>query len=311
MERKVKVGIAQFASAHLQLQASLERMESIIQQAAKENVNLLVFGETWLSGYPAWIDHCPGVAQWDYEPLKVVFQRMHENGLSVPSPEFNQLCSWAKRFKIILSIGINETVAHGPGNGTIFNSLLLFNEQGELVNHRRKLMPTYTEKMLYGLGDGYDLEAASTSFGRIGGMICWEHWMPLTRQALHNSGEDIHIAAWPTVHEKHQIASRHYAFEGRCFVLAAGQIVQAKDFPKELDLPDHLIGKPEEYILKGGSCIIDPRGNYVIEPVFNEEKLIIAELDIASPVKEKMTLDVSGHYQRPDVFQFEVNRKRT
>lgn len=311
MKHRITIGIAQFASVHLNLKESLEKMAWIVEQAVRQNVNVLVFGETWLSGYPGWIDHCSDVARWDYEPMKDIFLQLYESGISLPSPEFDLICSLAKHHNIIISIGVNETVRHGPGNGSIYNSLLLIDEHGKLVNHRRKLMPTFTEKMLYALGDGHQLEAAPTSSGRIGGMICWEHWMPLTRQALHNSGEDIHIAAWPTVHEKHQIASRQYAFEGRCFVVAAGQIQQVKDFPKSLTLPDYLANKNDDYILKGGSCIIDPKGNYVLEPVFNQEVLLVQEINLQETIRERMTLDVSGHYQRPDVFRFSINTKRT
>ena len=128
--------------------------------------------------------------------------------------------------------------------------------------------------------------------------------MPLTRQAMHNSGEHIHVGLWPTVHEKHQIASRHYAFEGRCFVLAAGQLMNASEIPVELK------SKAKGNLLHGGSCIIDPRGDYVVEPVFDEERLITAEIDVDSVFEERMTLDTSGHYQRNDVFSFEVNTDR-
>ena len=134
--------------------------------------------------------------------------------------------------------------------------------------------------------------------------------MPLTRQALHNSGEQVHVAVWPTVHEKHQIASRHYAIEGRCFVLAAGQLMQAKDIPQGLTLPKHLADAPETYLLKGGSCIIAPNGDYVVDPVFETEQIVQATIDLDQVIEEQMTLDTTGHYQRHDVFQFELNRSR-
>jgi predicted amidohydrolase len=295
---------------HLDLKQSLQKLKTIVSEASSQKIDLLVFGETWLSGYPSWLDHCPNVALWDDPGMKDVFQRMHANGLAIDSKAFEHLTEIAKKANMVISIGVNEVVRSGPGNGTIYNSLLLINENGKLVNHRRKLMPTFTEKMVYGIGDGKDLEAANTKAGRIGGMICWEHWMPLTRQALHNSGEDIHIAVWPTVFERHQLASRHYAFEGRCFVVAAGQILKASDFPKELTLPDHLKENPDTLTLKGGSCIIGPDGNYIVEPVFDKEALVIGEVDIASHMRERMTLDVSGHYQRDDVFKFEVKGER-
>ena len=308
--RKIKIGIGQFGSVHLNLNASLQKLEAIMEQAAKENVELLVIGETWLSGYPAWLDHCAEVARWDYPPMKEVYKKVYDSSLSIDSKEFAFIASLAKKFNIILSIGINEKVLSGPGNGTIYNSLLLISNTGELINHHRKLMPTFTEKLIYGTGDGFGLKASDTSLGRIGGNICWEHWMPLTRQAMHDSGEHIHIAVWPTVHEMHQVACRQYAFEGRCFVIVAGQLMKASDFPSELIMPEHLKIDPSQLVLRGGSCVIAPNGNFLVTPVFDEEKLITCEIDVSEVIKERMTLDTSGHYQRRDVFDFAVNTKR-
>ena len=147
-----------------------------------------------------------------------------------------------------------------------------------------------------------------TSAGRIGGLICWEHWMPLARQVLHDSGEYIHIAVWPIVHEMHQIASRHYAFEGRCFVIAAGSLMKVRDIPAQLHVVSELSDKPDHFLLRGGSSIIGPDGRYIVGPVFDEEKIIIADLNLEAIDKERMTLDVSGHYQRADLFDLRVKK---
>ena len=133
-----------------------------------------------------------------------------------------------------------------------------------------------------------------------------KHWMPLARQVLHDSGEHIHIAVWPTVHEMHQIASRHYAFEGRCFVLAAGLLMKVRDLPVQLQVVSELSDKPNHLLLRGGSCIIAPDGRYIVEPVFDQEQIVIAELELKTIDKERMTLDVSGHYQRADLFDLRV-----
>jgi hypothetical protein len=132
--------------------------------------------------------------------------------------------------------------------------------------------------------------------------------MPLARQALHNAGEHIHVAVWPTVHEMHQIASRHYAFEARCFVLASGLVMRVKDLPPELRAPSEVASNPDAFLLRGGSAIIGPDGKYVVEPVFEQETIVTAELDLNAVDREKMTLDVSGHYSRPDVFNFRSAR---
>lgn len=229
----------------MNLEASLARAIEYIVEATKNDAQLVVFGEAWLPGYPAWLDYCPGAALWDHEPTKEVFAELRRNSLSVPSREAGMLAQTAADNHIILVIGVNERVDQGPGNGTLYNSLLTFGSDGALLNHHRKLVPTYTERLGWGQGDGSGLKAVDTSAGRIGGLICWEHWMPLARQVLHDSGEHIHIAVWPTVHEMHQVASRHYAFEGRCFVLAAGLLMKVRDLPAQLEAVAELSDKPD------------------------------------------------------------------
>jgi len=308
MSDKLIVGIVQSSSVFMNLEASLAKAVALIGQAAKQGAKIVTFGETWLAGYPAWLDYCRGAALWNHEPTKEVFARLRRNSVVVPGKETKTLGEIAAAHGIVLIIGINERVEKGAGNGTLYNSLLIFGADGKLINHHRKLVPTYTERLVWGQGDAAGLKAVETNFGRVGGLVCWEHWMPPARQALHVSGEDVHVAVFPTVHETHQIASRHYAFEGRCFVLAAGLLMKAGDLPAELVAGTDLEGSPEKLLLRGGSCIVAPDGSFVVEPVFDEEQIIVAELDLTLIDKEKMTLDVSGHYSRPDVFDFEINR---
>ncbi len=302
----LKVGIIQSAPLFMNLAASVARAVEFIGQAASQGAKLIVFGETWLAGYPAWLDYCPGAALWDHEPTKEVFAELRRNSLVVGGAEARALAQAAADNDIALVIGVNERVDEGPGNGTLYNSLLTFNSDGTLINHHRKLIPTFTERLVWGQGDGRGLKAVDTTAGRVGGLICWEHWMPLARQVLHNSGEDLHIAVWPTVHEMHQIASRHYAFEGRCFVIAAGLLMRVRDIPSQLQVVTELSDKPDHLLLRGGSAIIGPDGRYLFEPVFDEEKIIIADLNLDKIDKERMTLDVSGHYQRDDLFEVKL-----
>lgn len=305
-----KVAIVQHPSVHLNLKQSIEKLSDLVQESVKEKPDLIAFGECWLSGYPAWLDYCPNIGNWDSDAMKEVYLKFRQNSLAIESPEMEVIKKLAKIHKTSIVIGINEKVDKGIGNGTIYNSILTISENGDLLNHHRKLMPTFTEKLLYGIGDGSGLNSVQTSAGRVSAAICWEHWMPLTRQALHNAGEDIHVAVWPKVHDKHQLASKHYAFEGRCFVLAAGQIMYAKDFPSELEVPDKLKDNPNQMILNGGSCVIGPNGDFITQPIFDLETIIYAEINLEDVVKESMTLDVSGHYQRNDIFTFLVNQKR-
>jgi predicted amidohydrolase len=311
MKKSIKIGIVQSGPEYLDIQKSMDKAVNLIEEAVRKDAELIVFGETWLSGYPAWLDHCPETALWNHEPTKEVFANMYRNSAIVPGEETKIFCDLARTHHIVICLGVNEIVKTGIGNGTIYNALVFFDANGKIVNHHRKLMPTFTEKLLYGIGDGQGLKASDTHLGRIGGLICWEHWMPLTRQAMHNSGEHIHIAVWPWVHEMHQIASRHYAFEGRCFVVAAGQIMRVKEFPGELKLPEHLKDRPDELVLKGGSCIIAPDGKYILEPQFDKDGVLIQEItDLEQIYKERMTLDTSGHYNRNDIFNFSFNDER-
>ena len=309
MRTKLRVAIIQEGPVFLNLPLSLQKLEILVKEAASNGAELIVFGETWLCGYPAWLDHCPDVALWGHEPTKEIFAKMLLNGVTVPGKATELISSLAKIHKTVIGIGINESVEEGPGSGTLYNSFLLFDADGKMVTHHRKLVPTFTEKLLYGLGDARGLHASDTVLGRISGLICWEHFMPLSRQVLHNDNEIIHLALWPKVHEMHQVTSRQYAFEGRCFVIAAGQMMQAKDFPPELELPAHLKKDPEEWVLNGGSCVIAPNGFYDLEPQFDKEGIIYHTIeDLIQVYRERMTLDTSGHYQRPDIFKLKVKR---
>ncbi|MGB5106503.1 MAG: carbon-nitrogen hydrolase family protein [Candidatus Zixiibacteriota bacterium] len=307
---KVVAGISQASAVTLDTPKSLDKVCTLVSEAAAQGAKIVACGETWLPGYPAWLDYVPNVALWGHAPSKDVFAELLRNSVTVPGEECDRLGKLARELKAVIVIGVNERIDVGPGNGTIYNSLLIFDTDGQIINHRRKLVPTYTERMIWGNGDGKDLGAVPTGIARVGGLICWEHWMPLVRHVMHESAEQIHVAVWPTVHDLHQIASRQYAFEGRCFVLAAGIIMKVSDLPKQFDLPEDLAANPERLILRGGSAIIAPDTRYVAGPVFDKETILLAELDLNEIRREQMTLDTSGHNSRPDVFNLSVNRTR-
>ncbi|GAB5551263.1 MAG: carbon-nitrogen hydrolase family protein [Saprospiraceae bacterium] len=310
-QNSLRLAIVQQKPVYLDLSASMQKALTILQEAAQAGANLVVFGETWFCGYPAWIDYLPNIALWGHEATEMVFAEMLDNALEVPSKDTQILCQMAADLKLYLVIGCNERVTVGAGQGTIYNSLLIISDQGDLVVQHRKLMPTYTEKLLYGSGDGHGLQTIDTAFGKLGGLICWEHWMPLTRQSMHLAGEHIHIALWPAVNDLHQLASRHYAFESQSFVVAVGQVLQVKDLPKQFELPEDLARTPDRYLLNGGSAVIGPDSNYLLEPQFDREELLIYEIqDLAAAKRGRLKLDVSGHYNRADVFDLQVNKKR-
>jgi len=282
------------------LDAGLERTATLAADAAGRGATLVAFPETWLPGYPAWLDVSEGAALWDNTVVKAAYRAMAEQSVSMTGPAANRLAEIAADHHITLVIGVVERVDAGPGRGTLYNTLLFWGPDGRLLNHHRKLMPTYTERMVWGQGDGDGVRAVDSAAGRIGGLICWEHWMPLARQALHEDGEDIHIAVWPTVRETSLLASRHYAFEGRCFVLAVGSLLRAAALPAGLPAADS-----SEWVVRGGSAIIAPDASVIAGPVFDRECTLIAECDLGRVREESMTLDVAGHYSRPDCFRLE------
>ena len=306
-DRHVTVAVVQ-AELVADLPDLLVRTEAEVRNARRAGAQLVVFPETWIPGYPAWLDVSRDVALWDHEPAKQVFARMARDSVAVPGPTLDRLRTMARESEVTLVIGITERVEHGVGRGTLYNSLLTIGPDGALLNHHRKLVPTYTERLVWGGGDAEGLRAVATPVGRVGGLVCWEHWMPLARQALHESGEDIHIAVWPTAHEMHQVASRQYAFEGRCFVIAAGALMRASALPSELEVHPGRVTSPDQWVLRGGSAIIGPDGAYIVEPVYDAPSCLIAELDLGRIRREQMTLDVAGHYHRPELFEFRTLR---
>jgi nitrilase len=302
------VAIVQAAPVPGDLSTSLAKALSLAERASQEHARLICFGETFLPGYPAWLDHCPEAALWNNPAVKEIYAELRANSVVVPGPETRSLAEAAGRLQVGIVIGVNERVNDAPGHGTLYNTLLFFGPEGQLLNRHRKIMATFSERMVWGQGDASGLRNAKICEVNVGGLICWEHWMPLARQQMHNQGEQIHIAVWPTVHEMHQVASRHYAFEGRCFVLAAGQIMSAASLPKGLPRAKPL--GSDTLIERGGSAILAPDGRYLAGPAFDQETILHASLDLTEIERECMTLDVSGHYSRPDLFHFSVAQEK-
>ena len=278
---------------------ALAATHALAERAADSGARLIAFPETWLPHYPMWLDVCERVNLWDDADVKRVFARYLAESVVVGGPATRQLGELAQRLGATIAIGVSERVDRGPGRGTLFNSLLIFGPDGRLLNHHRKLIPTHTERLVWGLGDADGLGTVDAEGARVGGLICWEHWMPLGRQAMHDSGEDVHVAVWPQVKEMNLVASRHYAFEGRCFVLAAGSLMRARVLPAELPTAGERLAD-DALVMHGGSAIIGPDGQYIVPPVYDREDILVATLEMARTAEESMALDVSGHYSRPD-----------
>ena len=306
------VAIVQLPPVFLNLARSLDKAVTLIHQAADEGANVIVFPETWLPGYPVWLDFSPNAALWDYAPAKALYRTLAENALTVPGPHLERLLAAAQKTGTYVVMG-----AHERRGGTLYNTILYLGRDGKEYQVHRKLIPTYTERLVWGQGDGSTLSVLDTDYGTVGGLICWEHWMPLARAAMHARGELLHVAQWPSVKELHQLASRHYAFEGQCFVAAAGCVLRRGEAIagyETLASPDAegrallqaMPGSDEDLIMGGGSAIIGPDSNYLAGPVFDDPCILQAEIQPGRITEGHLVLDTDGHYSRPDIFRLEV-----
>lgn len=303
----VRAAVVQAAPVYLDRDRSIEKAVRLIGDAARLGARIVAFGETWIPGYPVWLDTGPTKPLWGPE-IRELHSELLANAVHVPSPATETLAQAAREHDVWLVMGVHERADANP-HGTLYCSLLYFSPDGKLAGVHRKLMPTYDERILWGQGDGSTLTVLDTPYGRLGGLCCWEHAMPLTRQAIHLKGEQIHVAVWPDGEEIHQVMSRHYAFEGRTFVLSAGQIVRSRDLPQHLaGLQDFRENGPE-FLKNGGSSIIGPDGSYLAGPVYEEETILTADLDMRRIAEEQAMFDAVGHYNRPDVFRFSVNER--
>jgi nitrilase len=307
--RRFTVAAVQAAPVVFNREATIAKGVRLIAEAASNGAAIVAFPETWISGYPAWIY---GAAGWDNPASKRTFRRMQESAVSVPSSATQELCTAAARHGVEVVMGINERDAQFS-TGTLYNSMLFISQTGEIRGVHRKLLPTHAERIVWGQGDGSTLHVFDTDFGRIGGLICWEHWMPLPRFAMHAKGEQIHIASWPEVPDIHQLASRHYAFEGRCFVICAGTYLTVAVFPDDFELHEALsasgdFGGEKGVLIPGGSGIIGPDGSWISGPV-EGEAIVYGEIDLDRLGEEQLALDSAGHYNRPDIFQLTVDER--
>jgi nitrilase len=308
MPKTIRVAIAQAAPIPFAIDAGLADLEARARSAADRNVQIVAFGESFLGGYPLWFDHAPGAALWEAPGTKAVHRILLEQALSADDPRLAALQDLADRADLLIGFGAHERV-----RSSLYNTQFLLRPGLPPLLHR-KLVPTHGERLLWSRGDGSTLETHDAVWGKVGSLICWEHWMPLARAAMHRAGEAVHVAAWPTVNDVHLLASRSYAFEGRCFVLAAGTIQKRDDLLDGLaraggnvDAKALLSAMPDEQLQFGRSAIIGPHGA-VLAQAGEGEELLVHEIDLDAIGAELTTLDADGHYARPDIFRLEIDR---
>jgi nitrilase len=301
MERPVTVACVQAEPVILDRSRTLDRLEELASEAARNGAELIVFPETFVSVYPSsrWARAFAGAQS---ESARATFARIAQNSIAVGSHEERRLAAAAKALGVWLVTGVNEV--EPERSGTIYNSLLYHSPDGELVLHHRKLVPTNHERLIWGQGDGRGLHAVDSGFGRIGGLICWENYMPLARVALYESGVEIYVASTADDGDDWQATLVHIARESRAYVISPCHFQRASSYPGDFPLASELEGAA--MLGRGGSAILAPDGSYLGGPLYDEEGILYADLDPSTLLAERQRFDPVGHYSRPDVLELSV-----
>jgi nitrilase len=301
MERPVKVACAQVEPVVLDREATLDKLESVAAEAAREGAELVVFPETFVPVYPSSL-WAKAFAGWDASAAKETFARLAQESIAVGSAAERRIGAAAQELGIWIVTGVNEVDPERLG--TIYNSLLYHSPTGELALHHRKLVPTNHERLIWGQGDGRGLETVETGFGCVGGLICWENYMPLARVALYESGVEIYVASTADDGDAWQQTLVHIARESRAYVVAPAHFQRESAYPADFPLAAEIEGAGT--IGRGGSAILAPDGAYLAGPLYDEEGVLYAELDPSRLLAERQRFDPVGHYSRPDVLQLRL-----
>lgn len=299
----IRVAVAQAGSVFFDRDGTVEKTFAYVRDAAAKGAELVVFPEAFIPAYPRGLSFGMVVGSRNEEGRRL-WQRYWDNAVAVPGPITDRLAAFAHQYSIILVIGVIERDAARNG-GTLYCTTLYFSAQGVFMGKHRKLKPTGSERLIWGEGDGKTLTVVETPKARIGGLICWENYMPLARLAMYQKGVDIYVAPTADARDTWQATLRHIACEGRCFVLGCNQYFEKSMLPSDFRTHPELTAQPD-VMCRGGSAIISPTGEVIAGPLYGEEGILIADLDMDALKRSRMDFDVIGHYARPDVFQFEV-----
>lgn len=304
----MRAAVVQPEAAPFRRDRALERVEAWTAEAAGRGARLVLFPEAYVGGYPWGLSFGTTLGRRT-EAGRRIFQRYWEEAVALPGPGVERLAATAREHRVHLAVGVVERSGTGP-DGTLYCTLLLFGPEGHLLGKHRKLKPTAAERLVWGEGDGSTLPVVQTPLGRIGGLICWENYMPLARMALYGKGVEIYLAPTADPRDRWQATLRHIAVEGRCFVLGCNQYFRRDHYPAdEPEVQEELQGWPEE-LCPGGSSAWAPDGSCLAGPLLGEPGLLMVDLDPGEWVRARYDFDVAGHYGRPDVFRLEVDEDR-
>jgi nitrilase len=297
--QRVCTAVVQAAPVAFDRERTLEKVRSLTEEAARQGAQLVVFPEAFVSAYPRGLTFGAVVGNRTPEGREQ-YRCYWESAVDVPGPAVDVLIDIARQHQVYLVIGVIER-----DGGTLYCTVLFFSADGRYLGKHRKLMPTASERLIWGFGDGSTLPVFETPLGRLGAVICWENYMPLLRMAMYAKGIQLYCAPTADGRDSWIATMQHIALEGRCFVLSCNQFARRRDYPQ--DYSTSFGDDPETILSRGGSCIINPLGQILAGPNFSEECILTAELDLADIARGKFDFDVVGHYARPDIFSLHVN----
>ena len=305
--KTVRVAVVQAAPVVYDLEKTLEKAIGLIREAAEKGANIVVFPETFIPGYPRGLTFGFNIGARTMEGRKD-FQRFHDNCVAVPGPEVDILGKAAAENNVYLAMGITEKDGNNI-DGTLHCCMLFFGPDGTFLGRHRKLKPTGSERYIWGQDDGSTLTVVDTPYGQMGALICWENYMPLARAAMYQKGIKLYLAPTADQRDTFQCTLRHIAIEGRCFVICCNQYMEKSMYPTDLYGYAEIEAQPD-VMCRGGSCIINPFGEYVAGPAFGGEEILVADLDLDQITQGKADFDCIGHYARPDIFELIVHEKK-
>ncbi|WP_144607300.1 carbon-nitrogen hydrolase family protein [Algoriphagus algorifonticola] len=304
----LQVALAQIAPIWLNKSQTLELVKSCMIDASKKRSELIVFGEGLVPGYPWWLSITHASA-WDDRMQKEIFAHYARQAVQIESGDLEEIQTLAKQLQLAVYLGIIER-PQDRGGHSLYCSLVYIDAQGRIQSVHRKLQPTYDERLAWAPGDGHGLQVHSLKDFTVGGLNCWENWMPLARTALYGLGENLHVAVWPGAVRNTELITRMIAQEGRSFVISVSSLMRQSDFPADTLHLGEILKNCPEVLANGGSCIAGPDGKWVLEPRADFEGLLFAELDFNRVLEERQNFDPVGHYSRPDILELSVNRQR-
>ncbi len=308
MSDLLTIALAQIAPVWLNRDRTLEKIAGYVVDAASQQAKLVVFGEALLPGYPFWLDRMSG-STFNAPKHKEIHAHYMHQAVSLESGHLDALCQLSKHHEIAIYLGIIERPTDRGGH-SLYCSMVYINESGEIKSVHRKLMPTYEERLSWSPGDGHGLVTHSLPPFTVGGLNCWENWMPLARAALYAQGEDLHISIWPGNKRNTEQLLPTLAQESRSYVVGVSGLFRPEDIPDDFPHADEMRTATTETLANGGSCLAAPDGSWVIEPFVAKEQLLIATIDHKKVREERQNFDPSGHYARPDVLKLQINSER-